>query len=263
MRPMGQKQSSTQADWVQARINIERLVSREELDERISRTVDEVIKVSKGRTVAFGWSGGKDSIALEHVMRLAGVRGCLIGVTNLEYPAFMKWVLENPPPDLQIINTGQDLSWLAENQHMLFPRDSKTAAKWFRMIQHTAQEQYYQEHDLDLIILGRRKKDGNHIPYNEDGHPIYTNARGITRYSPLAEWTHEEVLALMHYYETPEPPIYSWPRGYQVGTGAWPARQGTRDDSHGWSEVYSIDPSVVREAATVIEGAAKFLEGVA
>lgn len=259
---MGRKQTSSQADWVQARIDIERLVSRRELDEKIARTAEEVAGVIKGKNVAFGWSGGKDSLALEHIMRLAGVSDCLIAVTNLEYPAFMRWVMDNKPPKLEVINTGQDLDWLVRNQYMLFPRDSKTAAKWFRLVQHTGQERYYKQHDLDLIILGRRKRDGNYIPSDENGLPIYRNARGITRYSPLAEWTHEDVLALIHYYEVPEPPIYSWPRGYQVGTGAWPARQGTRDDAHAWSEVHAIDKSVVEQAAEKLEGAARFLEGL-
>lgn len=262
MQPMGRKQTSTQADWVQARIDIERLVSKEQLDGKISKAVEEVSDVIKGKNVAYGWSGGKDSLALEHVMNLAGVKECLMAMTNLEYPAFLQWVTDNMPPGLEIINTGQDLDWLVDNLHMLFPRDSKTAAKWFKMVQHTGQEQYYAEHKLDLIILGRRKKDGNHIPYDPKGRPIYTNAKGITRYSPLAEWTHEEVLALMHYYQTPEPPIYSWPRGYQVGTGSWPARQWTRDDRHGWSEVNAIDPSIVKEAAERIDSAARFLDSL-
>ena len=45
---------------------------------------------------------------------------------------------------------------------MLFPQDSATAAKWFSIVQHRAQAQYYKENDLDVLLLGRRRADGNY-----------------------------------------------------------------------------------------------------
>jgi hypothetical protein len=85
----------------------------------------------------------------------------------------------------------------------------------------------------------------------------------VTRYSPLVNWRHEDILAYVHYHKLPMPPIYGWPNGYVCGTHAWPARQYTGSIANGWREIYSIDPGIVREAAEHIESARVFLEGVA
>ena len=37
---------------------------------------------------------------------------------------------------------------------------------------------------------------------------MYTNTKGITRFSPIADTRHEEILAIIHYYHLPMPPIY-------------------------------------------------------
>lgn len=245
-------------EWLRTWNNIDNLVTKAEIDNLLDRTVEEIKKVIKGKKVAFCWSGGKDSQALRFVMKQAGIEDCVFAMTNLEYPEFLRWVTDNMPEQLEVINTGQDLKWLAKNQHMLFPQDAKTAAKWFKIVQHTAQEIYYKRHKLDMIILGRRKADGNYT--GKDGSNIYTNRKGITRYSPLRDWAHEHVLGLIHYYKIPMPPIYKWPNGFKVGTGAWPARQYTGSIRQGWREVYTIDPSIVHEAATLIPSARQFLE---
>lgn len=168
-------------------------------------------------------------------------------MSNLEYPAFLAWVTENMPDGLEVLNTGQDLDWLAKNQHMLFPQDAVTALRWFKIVQHTGQTIYFRKHRLDLIMLGRRRADGNFVGKDS----IYTNRAGVTRYSPLSDWTHEDVLALIERDKLPLPPIYGWPRGFQVGTGPWPARQFTGSMENGWREVHL--------AAAVLPSAAAFL----
>jgi len=165
---------------------------------------------------------------------------------------------ENTPTGLQVINTGQDLPWLVKNLAMLFPRDAKLVAKWYRVVQHRGQERFFKEQGLDLLALGRRHADGNYT--GKDG--VYINARGITRWSPIRHWTHEEVLAFCHYQDMPLPPIYDWPRGWIVGTGPWAARTYTEDDEQGWSETYIIDPSVVEGAAEHIPSAREFLDNL-
>jgi 3'-phosphoadenosine 5'-phosphosulfate sulfotransferase (PAPS reductase)/FAD synthetase len=259
MASISKKQVSDQAEWVTAWLEIEKRVPKHVIDEKIAKTIKEVKSLVAGKRVAFAWSGGKDSIALEFVMRHAGVKECLIGISNLEYPAFLQFVTDAMPPRLEVINAGLDLRWLSENLDMLFPKDSKTASKWFKLIQHNAQDAYFLEHKLDFIILGRRKSDGNHIPYNF-GLPIYRNKRGFVRYSPLAEWTHEDVLAIIHWYQLPMPPIYSWPRGYQCGTHSWAARQWTQSDLHGMHEVYTIDPGIVMNASKLIPQARTYID---
>ena len=256
---LGKKQSIKNKDWINAIGQIEELVSKDELDGHIEATVKEIQQVTDGKKAAYAWSGGKDSLVLGEICRLAGVTDCMMGVCNLEYPEFMQWAEDNGPEGLEIINTGQDLKWLSEHLEMLFPQKSQIAARWFSIVQHRAQAKYYREHSLDMLLLGRRRADGN---YCGRGSDIYTNGKGVTRYSPLAGWKHEEILAFIHYYKIPVPPIYGWKNGYLCGTHPWPARQWTGSEENGWREVYEIDENIVREAAQVIDSAAKFIKSL-
>lgn len=258
MARVRKKQGTTQAEWQAALAAIRAgRYPAGRLDRLIGQAVAEIRRMAAGKQVAFAWSGGKDSIALEYVMREAGIADCVMGICNLEYPAFLRWVTAHMPLGLEVVNTGQDLDWLAAHPDMLFPKSAVVAAKWFKMIQHTAQARFYRRRRLDLIVLGRRRADGNYL--GPPGANVYTNREGVTRYSPLADWTHEDVLALVERAGGNWPPIYAWPRGFQIGTHAWPARQWTRSVEHGWSEVHAIDPAVVREASKRIPSAAAFL----
>lgn len=254
---LGRKQRIKNLDWLDAFGKIEQLVTKKELDTKINKTVSEICKRVNNKKAAFAWSGGKDSLVLHKVCEMADIRFCVLVVCNLEYPAFLQWVEAYKPLGLSVINTGQDMQWLAEHQNMLFPQDSKTASKWFQIVQHRGQEKYYKENNLDIILLGRRKVDGNYVGKDEN---IYTNNRGITRYSPLADWSHEEILAFIHYYDIVLPPFYQWENGYCCGTHPWPARQWTNSIQNGWEEIYNIDHTIVEEAAKFITSAENFMK---
>lgn len=254
---LGKKQSIKNDDWLDALERIEELVTREELEERIKATIAEITDVTCGKRAAYAWSAGKDSLVLGEICRMSGITDCMMGVCNLEYPAFMKWVDKYKPKELEIINTGQDMEWLSKHPSMLFPQDSATAAKWFSIVQHRAQARYYGEHNLDVILLGRRRADGN---YCGRGTNIYTDGKGVTRYSPLAAWSHEEILAFIHYHKVHMPPIYQWKNGYLCGTHPWPARQWMGSEEVGWEDVYEIDPQIVEKAAEWLPGAEEYLK---
>lgn len=254
---LGRKQRIKNSEWLNAMENIESLVSKKDLESLVKKTVADIKRKTKGKKAAFAWSAGKDSLVLGQICHMAGINACVLVVCNLEYPAFLKWVEGNKPPELEIINTGQDLRWLSNHPHMLFPQDSKTAAQWFHIVQHRGQARYYKDHELDVLLLGRRRADGNYVGKGEN---IYTNGQGVTRYSPLSEWSHEQVLAFIHYYNVALPPIYEWKNGYLCGTHPWAARQWTGSVENGWKEVYEIDRSVVKEAAEHIPSAKAFLE---
>lgn len=236
--------------------HIEETVSRSEIEELSAKTVDAIKNVVGDKKAAYAWSGGKDSIALGKICEDAGISDSMMGVCDLEYPAFMAWVSDNKPAGCEIINTGVNIDWLAKNLDMLFPQKSDKAGRWFAIVQHKAQREYFKRHDLDIMLLGRRRADGN---YTGQGN-MYTDGKGVTRYSPLAEWKHEHVLAYIHYNDLPLPPIYEWRNGYLCGTHPWPARQWTGNVENGWREVYEIDPSIVENAAQKIESARHFLE---
>lgn len=258
-RVLGKKQSIQNEDWLKAGKRIEELVSREELDEKVHSTVEEIRQMTDGKKAAYAWSAGKDSLVLGEICQESGVTDCMMAICNLEYPDFLKWVDQYKPKGLEIINTGQDLEWLSKHLNMLFPQDSATAAKWFSIVQHRAQAKYYKVRELDRILLGRRRADGNYCGRRSN---IYTDGKGVTRYSPLAAWSHEEILAYIHYHNVRMPPIYKWKKGYLCGTHPWAARQWTGSVENGWREVYEIDESIVREAAKVIDSAADFLKAL-
>lgn len=256
---LGRKQRIKNSDWLDAVKNIEDIVARTELDQLVEKTIADIKMKTTGKKAAYAWSGGKDSLVLGEICQKAGIIPCVLVICNLEYKAFTEWVDCHKPPELSVINTGQDIKWLASHQHMLFPQDSKFAAQWFQIVQHRGQAKYYKEHNIDMMLLGRRRADGNYVG---KGDNIYTNSQGVTRYSPLSDWTHEQILAYIHYYNIEMPPIYDWKNGYLCGTHPWPARQWTENTNNAWAEIYDIDRYIVIEAAEHIQSAKDFLENI-
>ena len=253
---LGRKQRVRNQDFLDTLARIEEVVPRPVAMRVFTEAVREIRDYTAGKRVAFAWSGGKDSLALQAVCYEAGVRECLFTMTDLEYPVFLAWVTDNMPDRLEVVNTGQNLEWLARHLDWLFPQNATAAGRWFKAVQHTGQEFFYRKRDLDMLLLGRRRADGNYI--GGKNAKAY-ESRGILRYCPLADWSHEQVMAVNHYLGLPQPPTYSWPNGFVVGTGAWPARQYTGSVANGWREVFAIDPTVVKHAATSIESARAFL----
>uniref|UniRef100_UPI001CC47EA1 hypothetical protein n=1 Tax=Burkholderia diffusa TaxID=488732 RepID=UPI001CC47EA1 len=122
---------------------------------------------------------------------------------------------------------------------------------------HRAQQAFCRARDIDVLLLGRRVDDGNFI--GRDGHCAYVK-HSVTYLSPLADWSHEEIFALIDRHRLPLPPFYDWPRGFRTGTHCWPARQWCENEAHGWREIDSIDPEIVTWAAQRLPGARRFLD---
>lgn len=258
-RILGRKQRIDNTQWLEAAARVEELVSRAELDEAVAAATEEIKRTVAGKKTAFAWSGGKDSLVIEGICKDLGIEDCVFGHNELEYPAFLSWCMKHKPGKCEVINTGQNLDWLAVRPAMLFPNSSAVVSRWFELVQKTAIRRYSNAHQLDMIIVGHRKADGNFVGR---GSNICSNSAGVTRFSPLADWPHELVLAYIHYRNIPIPPIYGWKDGYRCGTHPWPSRMGMESVADGWSDVYGIDPSIVEQAATKIDSAARFLEGV-
>lgn len=257
---IGKKQTSDNAAFVRAWQSIEELVSRDEAAALVEETAEKIRRETAGKRAGYAWSGGKDSLALQYVCEKAGVTDCVLGIAKeLEYPAFLEWVGANKPAGLRIWNNDKlTMQWLANHPEMLFPQKSTQAARWFSIIQHRAQAWFFRELDLDVIILGRRTQDGNHT-----GGGIYTDGKGVTRFSPIMDWKHEQVLAVIHYFMGRNmPPIYDWENGFVVGTGVFAARQYCKSVREGWEKAYGIDPSVVVRASEHISSAKEYLNSI-
>lgn len=257
---LGKKQTSRNEDFVKVWNNIEQLVSFDEAERLVASAVSDIRQKTAGKNVAYAWSGGKDSLALQVVCERAGINKCVLcTASKIEYPGFVDWCKAHAPKGLTIIdNPKLDIGWVAEHPEMLFPQQSKYAAQWFHHLQHRGQAIYFKEQHLDVIILGRRLQDGNYT--GGKGKNIYTDAKGVTRLSPIAHWKHEEVLAVIHYFLNRQiPPLYGWKNGWIVGTGVWPARQWVGSVQNGWQELWDINPRMVQEAAPYIASARDFI----
>jgi 3'-phosphoadenosine 5'-phosphosulfate sulfotransferase (PAPS reductase)/FAD synthetase len=211
--------------------------------------------------VVYGWSGGKDSLALQVVMEKAGVRRAVLGtIPHLEFRSYLAWVDAHQPEGLVTVeNRDLTVPWLADpaRARYLFPRNSRDGYFWTLAGTRRAQLVYQEQHQPALQIYGRRTADGNHI--GQDDYGIHRTRRLVT-YCPLRDWPHELVLGVIHYAGMELPPVYSWPHGWTAGTGSWPGRRvGTYDES--WAETFAIEPDRVREAAEHIDAARAWLDG--
>lgn len=258
---LGKKKTLTKENWNAAMQNIETIVPTAVLENRIGTTINEIQRLAKTKKLGLAWSGGKDSIALGWLMEQAGNFPSMLATHHMEFPCFTQWVDKNQPEDLTIINSGHDISFLKKNPHLLFPT-MEHGTFWARTY-HVSQNKFFNDQKLDALVLGRRTQDGNYV--GGKGQNIYTTKRGITRWSPIADWSHEETIALLKYAGLDLPHVYDHVRGFDVGTGGWQQRKGTSPDPtsprYGWAEVYGSHPEIVEEAATHnLPGAADYLE---
>jgi hypothetical protein len=93
---LGRKQGiADQAVWLAIRRRARELAP--DIEARIDRTVSAIRSTARGRDLVFGWSGGKESIVLERLCRLAGFRSSVLVITALEYRAFLQWVTDHMP----------------------------------------------------------------------------------------------------------------------------------------------------------------------
>ena len=246
---LGRKQRGDHRAFALAWATIRQLVPQAWIDRLVEEAAGRVRQWARdhGEPV-YGWSGGKDSIALDVVMQAAGYGECCLVLTRLEYPAFLSWATEWMPDGLTVVDRAHmDLEWLAAHPAYLFPSDSR----WFEPVQRRGIRDYLDETGAECFAIGRRARDGNQVG------EIGFDKKRRAWVSPLWDWTHEEVMAASAFYGPPLPPIYGWPRGWSVGTGPWPARQWTRSPEHGWQEVRQIDPRVADEAARLFPEASR------
>ena len=89
---LGRKQNIKNEDWIEALAHIEETISRDEIDSLADMTVGNIRETVGDKNAAYAWSGGKDSIVLGDLAERAGIAKSMIGVCELEYPAFMSWM---------------------------------------------------------------------------------------------------------------------------------------------------------------------------
>ena len=254
---LGRKQVSRNADWLAAMQHIEELISQDEVDAFENAAVERIINATAGKSAAYAWSAGKDSIVLGKLCEKAGVKDCFFGHCELEFPEYLFWALENAPAGCEVINTGLNLEWLEKHPELLFVNDAKRLNIWYGLLQRRAFSIYFEEHGSDMLLVGHRAMDGNNCGKD------YTIRKksGETRYAPIADWPHEAVLGYIHYHGLALPPTYQWENGWVYGSTPWPIWGEPATAEDGFKLIFSLSPEVVRAAAEVIPAARTFLEG--
>lgn len=272
LKPLPRKQSpsTSQEHWEQVwrrfLDNPDHGRADELIDQTVKRVTDRLALPVSGDDARplVGWSGGKDSIALEIITTQAGVHDKLLVLSALELPSFVQWVQENAP-DRLTIHTRENINhdWLRDHPGMLFPTKAADAAKWFRLVQHTGQRKHMAATGANLLLMGRRRADGNFCGTTSPaGGTEYVDKGGFTRYCPIADWSHEDTLNVIasRYGERALAPIYTLPGGFLAGTGPWAARQGLSSHEEGWDLLCREERPVVLTAADAgIPGAAEAL----
>ncbi len=240
--------------WWDVIDHIEDYVSREELAEWEEKTKARIRETISGKAAGYSWSGGKDSIVLAGLCKDLGITKSQCLITDLEYPAWRKWMEENRPDGCELVYVGFDLDFLAENQDLIFA-NGKTKQKWNRLVQRSHFLEFMANNNLDVLMIGHRTIDGNFCGKNG----IVERKSGEILFAPLYDWPHEVIFAYMRYHGIEIPFIYRWYRGFYEGTHWWPYRYADSVEQ-GYREVYDIDPSVVIAAAEKIDSARAFLE---
>lgn len=226
--------------------------SDDRLDALVESTVADIRHIVGSKRASFVWSGATDSLVLALLAGFAGIEQCVLTITNLEYPAYLRWVTEHMPERVAIVDTGQDLAWLRCYPRMLFPQQAY-GPHWRRLVAHRGEERHYHDKNLGMLLVPERRG------YGPSRELTVRNRDGVLRYTPLVDWSDEAMLALIERESLPLPPCYQWPRGFEVGPGPWPARQHTTSIAHGFEEVWSIDADVIRQAAPELPQAARWL----
>lgn len=264
---IGKKQAKQDAQFDRVWADVPAYISRAEVDAFIEEAADEVRAMKRQYpNIAYGWSGGKDSLALQVVCARADVRPCVLSVIrDLEWPEYLEWCYVNAPggdprrgaSDLVVRdNPTLTIDWLADHPDHLFPTTSTGTYWWVQKRTHYGQSGYYVDRQLDCIVYGRRKIDGNFIGPNG----LHVNSDGIRQFCPMRAWPHEAVLGVIHYYGLPMPPTYFWPNGWTAGTGLWAGRGGFKQQEDGWRFTHSIDPVLTVRMAPRFASGRRFLE---
>ena len=253
------------SQWLEAWETCTDLYSERDIRALEGETISRVERVTKGyKKIALGWVAGKDSLALEHLMRKTGVSYLPIiwrGVN--EYPAMSAWIAENKPMTLiEEVIDKYSLEFLEAHPDYLFcqngTRQNWMSTKWAR------QTADLKKHGFDLFITGRRLKDGNRCGTAENEFLLHKP--GCDHFSPLGDWYAEQLLAYLKYNEIDLPPFYKWDRGFLIGSiaqGEWTERACLdKSVNEVWAELYEIDPSIVTDAANVLTSAREYLKGV-
>lgn len=242
------KKQNTQTEWMNAYKEIVEYMKEpqgmKEAEELIQKAIS---RIPKGKCV-YGWSGGKDALALQVICEAAGITDCVLGTIGerWEYQVFPEFVKNHAPDGLKIIDFGVTAEFLNEHPNLVLPATAKDNYYWYKFCNQRAYMRFADEMDADWILLGLRTQDGNKCHGRRDKRQI----------SPMHDFTHEDIFKIMAYGNKPLPPMYHLPDGFNQGTHAWIMRHGGDKELE---TLWKIDMNIILRNQDV-DKVRKFLE---
>ena len=235
--------------------NYDKYCSVEHIKRLEAQTLLEMLDVTRGKKCAYAYSGGKDSVVLSLLCNKIGIYDGVCAISSLFFDVSIAHITSTLPSGLTLVDTGQDMNWLFENQdRYLFSDDM---FQWYKIGHLQAQKEFHANNGIELMLKGKRRQDGNNI----GKELIRTNSRTGCEYNPIRDWTHEEVIAYMRYNGKTLSDFYWTKYGFHFGDVEWPSMNLQKGMSvyDMWEYIYSIQPSAVIGAAEGIKSAKKFL----
>lgn len=241
------------------------IISKDEIDELEKETIEKIKKVDAYyNKTCISYSAGKDSIVLQNLINKSGIsHRPVMWMTIYQYPSFLNWLKDHEPRKLHIEILSKP-TWLQlENESDLLFCKTPDANTYWMAQKWKAQNSYLKDNNFDLLITGRRLGDGNNCGSKKK---LYVRkAKNYDIFSPLAEWSYEQVFGYIRHRNLSLPPHYFYKDGFIHGSGAWAERisYGLADktDNEHWKELYLREPQIVIEAANYLSSAKMFLKG--
>lgn len=251
------KQRSKNSDWIKLYKESLKIVKPERIRELTDVAVERIRAIVKENpSCAYGFSGGKDSMVLAKLVELSGVE--ILSFCTLfrhDYPAMNEFNRDTAPKrTVFIVSEDYSIDFLNVHPEYLFPEpyDKKIRAEYTKAWRMTATK-YLKEIGIKHLITGRRIEDGNHCgkPMEELRGTYCSHNKDFTSYNVIAEWSHEELLAFIRFYQLPMAPIYNYKDGFVYGTHAWIERDRVDHSiEKTFDELWEIDRSIIYKAAS-------------
>lgn len=202
---------------------------RESLKRKLDYSIDLLRKAEKmalrldpenGFWLAF--SGGKDSQALYHVARLAGVRfKAHMNLTSVDPPEVIRFV-KNQYPDVELIKPRMSIYEMAKKKHLLPTRRFRWCCAEYKEISGMEKvtligirkQESVRRSKRNEVELGNHKFSGNFDQWSEHEEKMVTCVEGKDKIlvSPIIYWTERDVWEFLNENGIPHCELYD--QGY-------------------------------------------------
>jgi 3'-phosphoadenosine 5'-phosphosulfate sulfotransferase (PAPS reductase)/FAD synthetase len=236
-------------------------VSKREIETLTTSAIEMINSVvGNYKNIFCGWTGGKDSLVIASLLDKSNCKYTPINfITSYEFVSFMQFIDKIKPNNLiTLYADAYHLPHLNVDGGLLFLKRPKSLGEWIKK-KLIVQRRELKRLGCDLFVTGRRTEDKNFCGKKENNYVAPANT--FPTFSPIAEWTNEQILAYMKYNGLLLAPLYYYKNGFSNGTGGWPKITAINgNDYDTWDYLMTIDPDIVINASKYIDTAREYME---